>query len=545
MRLTLSLYGPFRAWLNDTELVVSSRRGRAILAMLALSGTGAVARDRLAATLWPDRSEEQARASLRQELSSLRRALGNGAGIVTADATSVRIDAATCPRQGPTGRRGVPGGTRPQVRTLRRLAPRTGRPGCPEAGIPGRTPDVFANPSVLVLGFNPASDGADDIAFATGLVIDLRTSLSSWRMVPVIGPEAIGWKTDRDGDMLEMARSVGASYVIGGAIRRAGDRIRVSASLTDSDTGHLIWADTFDGKMADIFEMQEAISRAVVARVTPEIGRAEAARIQRRRPSSMTAWQLLAQTDELERTGGEGYGTPESNRAQVPLLEEAIRIEPEYARAWARLGRYHFRAAMQGWVPDRKGSIAKAVEYCEKAVSLDPEDAEGQGYLALTQIFGRYAYGPARIHGQQAVRTNPSSPMARHAFGCALEWMGEVEEALHHLRIIFRLNPNYFNRAAVLGDITICELFSGETEAAVASARQLRDLAPDYCRGLQRVVVVLAHGGHLDEAAEALARVSALLDDFDSDYVRETYPYVKPEHFDMFVEGLRRAGWAG
>jgi hypothetical protein len=79
-------------------------------------------------------------------------------------------------------------------------------------------------------------------------VIDLRTSLSSWRMVPVIGPEAIGWKTDRDGDMLEMARSVGASYVIGGAIRRAGDRIRVSASLTDSDTGHLIWADTFDGE---------------------------------------------------------------------------------------------------------------------------------------------------------------------------------------------------------------------------------------------------------------------------------------------------------
>jgi TolB-like protein/DNA-binding SARP family transcriptional activator len=547
MRLTLSLYGPFRAWLNDTELVVSSRRGRAILAMLALSGTGAVARDRLAATLWPDRSEEQARASLRQELSSLRRALGNGAGIVTADASSVRIDsAALSPNRGrPEDGEFLEGldlRSEPFDDWRRAQAAQLS-----EAGDPGPTTDadVFANPSVLVLGFNPASDGADDIAFATGLVIDLRTSLSSWRMVPVIGPEAIGWKTDRDGDMLEMARSVGASYVIGGAIRRAGDRIRVSASLTDSDTGHLIWADTFDGKMADIFEMQEAISRAVVARVTPEIGRAEAARIQRRRPSSMTAWQLLAQTDELERTGGEGYGTPESNRAQVPLLEEAIRIEPEYARAWARLGRYHFRAAMQGWVPDRKGSIAKAVEYCEKAVSLDPEDAEGQGYLALTQIFGRYAYGPARIHGQQAVRTNPSSPMARHAFGCALEWMGEVEEALHHLRIIFRLNPNYFNRAAVLGDITICELFSGETEAAVASARQLRDLAPDYCRGLQRVVVVLAHGGHLDEAAEALARVSALLDDFDADYVRETYPYVKPEHFDMFVEGLRRAGWAG
>jgi TolB-like protein len=266
-------------------------------------------------------------------LSSLRRALGDGAEIVTADATSVRIDASTLSldrgRQG-DGEflEGLDLRSEPFDDWRREQTARLS-----EASDPGPEPDVFANPSVLVLGFCPASGGPDDIAFATGLVIDLRTSLSSWRLLPVIGPEAIGWKTDRDGDMLEMARSVGASYAIGGAIRRAGDRIRVSASLTDSDTGHLIWAETFDGEMSDIFEMQEAISRAVVARVTPEIGRAEAARIQRRRPRNMTAWHLLAQTDELERTGGEGYGTPESNRAQVPLLEEAIRIEPDFARA--------------------------------------------------------------------------------------------------------------------------------------------------------------------------------------------------------------------
>jgi TolB-like protein len=269
-------------------------------------------------------------------LSSLRRALGNGAEIVTADATSVRIDAATLSLD--RGRqedgeflegldlRSEPFDDWRREQTARLSEAWGSRPDH------GRRTSSPTPPCSFSASARPLT-GADDIAFATGLVIDLRTSLSSWRLLPVIGPEAIGWKTDRDGDMLEMARSVGASYVIGGAIRRAGDRIRVSASLTDSDTGHLIWAETFDGKMADIFEMQEAISRAVVARVTPEIGRAEAARIQRRRPRNMTAWHLLAQTDELERTGGEGYGTPESNRAQVPLLEEAIRIEPDFARA--------------------------------------------------------------------------------------------------------------------------------------------------------------------------------------------------------------------
>ena len=92
MSLRLQLFGPFSAELDGRVLQLRSRRAQSILAMLALAPKSAIARDRLAATLWPDRAEEQARASLRQELSNLRRILGRDSGLVVADATSVRID---------------------------------------------------------------------------------------------------------------------------------------------------------------------------------------------------------------------------------------------------------------------------------------------------------------------------------------------------------------------------------------------------------------------------------------------------------------------
>ncbi|MXQ08696.1 hypothetical protein GQ651_12640 [Alphaproteobacteria bacterium GH1-50] len=550
MRLQITLFGPFGTRLDGTTLEIRSRRAQAILAMLALSPNGCVARDRLAATLWPDRSEAQAKASLRQELSNLRKSLESGRDLLTADATVVRLDMDAVALGLETQGRGeflegmdirsepFDDWRRGEALRLEKAQPAT-------TGDALSVPDIFENPAVLLLGFTPASDESEDISFATGLVVDLRTSLGLWRWFPVIGPEAVGWKTEHDGDVRELAGSVGAAYVIGGMIRRSGEKVRVSASLTSANSGRLVWSDTFDGEISDIFALQEEISHAVVARVVPEIERSEAKRIVRRPPDSIHAWQLVARTEEIERTAGEGYGTPEANASMLPFLEEATRLEPDYARAWTRLGRQHFRAAMQGWTEDRTSAIDRAVELCAKAVALDPTEWESQAYRALTLIFGKHDFGPARFHAMEAVRLNPSATLARHACGCALEWIGEPEAALEHLYVIFDLDPNYTNRAAVLGDITTCELFVGNLEAAEVAARKIMNIAPDYARGLQRVVMTLGHTGDLETAERVLSRIYELMPEFDEAYVRQTYPYARPEDTEVIIEGLRRAGWTG
>lgn len=550
MSVRLQLFGPFRVALDGRELELRSKRSRAILAMLALAPTAAVARDRLAATLWPDRSEEQARASLRQELSKLRTALGKNTGIVTADSSSVRVNLAMLNCDFGNSRdgeflEGLDLKSEPfddWRREARANLERLCDTGLASKSVETNEQDIFRNPSILVMAFVSAGQNEEDSAFATGLVIDLRTSLSMWRQFPVIGPEAIGWQTERDSNLREIAVSVDAAYAISGAIRRSGDRIRVTASLSETATGYLIWTETFDGQMSDVFAMQEDIGRAVVARIFPEIAKSEAARITRQNPSDMTSWQLMAQVDEIERVGGEGYGTPESNRAQLLLLEDAVARQPDYARAWARLGRYWFRSSLQGWLEDRSDGFEKALEFTQKAVTLDPMDWEGHSYRALTLIFGDHSFGPGRFHAQEAVRLNPSAPLARHAFGCALEWLGEVDEAIRQKKVLFALNPNYPARAAVLGELATCLLFQGNMEKAAETARHLRDLAPDYSRGLQRVASVLGHFGAKEEAADVLQQVMRLQSDFGADYVRDTYPYAKTEHLETLLQGLRLAG---
>ena len=518
--------------------------------MVALAPSHCVARDRLAATLWPDRSEVQAKASLRQELSGLRRALGDAADVLEANATLVRLEAdGTTTDLSQRGRAEFLEGMdiRSEPFDDWRRAEEARLDGAEDDAPTAESapPDIFENPAVLLLGFSAASDADEDISFATGLVADLRTSLGLWRWFPVVGPEAVGWVTDRVADPRALAEGVGAAYFIGGMVRRAGEAIRVTVSLTEVSGGRLVWSDTFDGDMSDVFGMQEAISQGIVSRVVPEIARAEGQRVVRKPPQNLRAWELVAQTEELERTGGEGYGTIESNVAQVPLLEEAVRLEPEYSRAWSRLGRYYFRCAMQGWTDDLAASIEKSLELCEKGAQLDPTEWEGQAYLALTLIFGKQDFGPARFHAMESVRLNPSATLARHACGCALEWIGEPEQALRRLRVIFDLNPNPPNRAAVLGDITTCELFVGNYEAAEEAARQIMNIAPDYARGLQRVAMTLGHTGDIDTAASVVARVGELMDDFDEAYVRKTYPYARPEHTETLIEGLRLAGWKG
>ena len=229
----------------------------------------------------------------------------------------------------------------------------------------------------------------------------------------------------------------------------------------------------------------------------------------------------------------------------MPLVEEALSLEPGYTRAMARLSRNFFRCALQGWVDDRDATMAKGFQIAEAAVATDPSDWEGHIYLALTLIFGKHSFESGKFHAEEAVRLNPSAPLARHGLGCALEWMGDIEEAIRQKEILFSLNPNYPARAAVLGELATCQMFLGQADEAIATARQLRAIAPSYSRGLQRVAIVLGQCGERAEAKSALDEVMALQPDFDETYVRTTYPYARPEHIEMILDGLRRAGWDG
>lgn len=542
--ITLRMTGAFAVEDADgQDMAGLSRRGQAMLAYLSQQRDMRAERSLLADLLWSDRGEEQARASLRQELSALRRALPEG--LVCANRQHVwlepgRVSVAREPGEPLEGFDLASEGFEDWLREFRAAA--ESRAPVAHAEPPA---GLFDRPAVLLFAFDALSGSAEDQMIASGISADLRTNLSYWRWFPVIGPDAIGWKTAKEADLRETAASVEAAYAVTGSLAHLGPKIRVSVSLTDAQSGRTVWSQTFDGTMDDIFDFQEETSRAIVARIEPELARAETVRITRARPDSVAPWQFLAMADEIDRKSGEGYGTPESNREQARLMAQALERAPDFAPALARLGRIRFRFALLGWGEDSDADFAEAIALSGRALELDPDDWEAHAYNGLARVFGTREYEPGLFHCSESVRLNPSAALARHALACALEWLGRCEEALEHMRLIFRLNASYPGRAAVLGQITTCEQILGRAEGALDAARQLHAIAPDYARGLQRCVSAFGYFGQAAEAERALERLRELQPDFDEAYVRRTYPYEQAENLEVFVEGFRRAGAFG
>ncbi|MDF0601758.1 hypothetical protein P1J78_13515 [Psychromarinibacter sp. C21-152] len=543
-RLTLHLSGAFRATdATGSDVTGLSRRGQALLAVLSQHPDMRAERGHLADLLWSDRGEEQARASLRQELTTLRKALPDG--VLETDRHCVRLDP-TCVEAvivpGATFLEGfdlASEGFEDWLRDTRAALTDTPQAPAPPSDV------LFSRPAVLLFAFETLSEDDRDRMIAAGLADDLRTTLSYWRWFPVIGPEAIGWKTAKEADLRATAAEVDAAYAVTGTIRCLGNRVKITVGLTEAETGRSRWSGQFAGTLDDIFAFQEDVSRAIVAQLEPQISRVEAVRIARTRPSSVGPWQLLAQADEVDRRGGEGYGTPESNWEQVRLMERALELAPDFAPAHARIGCIQFRAGLLGWVEDRTAAFDTSLEHTSRALAIDPDNWEAHAYSGLVGIFGRQEYSSGRFHSQEAVRLNPSAALARHALGCALEWLGEPETALEHLHLIFRLNPNHKGRAAALGDITTCEMFIGHRDAALDAAERLLAIAPGYARGLQRCVVTFGYFDVTERAAHALDMLRREQPDFGEAYVRETYPYARPEHLEMILEGFRKAGAFG
>ena len=214
--------------------------------------------------------------------------------------------------------------------------------------------EIFNRPSVLVAGFDCASADGPDASLALGLAQEVRLNLSHWRWFPVIGPEAIAYKTPGSMDVRQVAQDLGAAYALTGSVRSVGDRVRVNATLSAVETGDSIWSRNFDGSLDNLFEFEEEVSRAIVAQIEPELLRANSQDLTKKPPGDLSAWQLLLAAGDSQRRGGEGYGTSEANNEQIRLAKEALEKDPTMARTWAWLDQFPGPfARIPKWHPTR------------------------------------------------------------------------------------------------------------------------------------------------------------------------------------------------
>lgn len=405
------------------------------------------------------------------------------------------------------------------------------------AGGPGSLDflDAVRNkPAVAVLPFVNLGD-PDQEYFSDGLAEDIIMLLSAWRSFPVIARNSSFAYKDRSPDVRRIGRELSAHYLIQGSVRRSGNRLRIAVQLVDTQAGHQLWADKFDGTLDDVFEMQDDITRRIVAVVEPELEKAEIRRAATRRTANLGAWDyFLRGRAELHKY------TPEANARAHAMFEKAIALDPHFGDAHAGLSLTWQADILLEVAPDRKHCEAEALRLAHRAVDLDDDSA-----------FAHYSLGGAFIWSNQheasiaetrlALRLNPSDTHACLALGNRLDIMGQGEEGIPLMERALRLNPRDPTNPIYLVSLARAHINGRNYEEGLALLGEATRRNPDLPHAWHMIAIALGHLGRAEEARAAAERCDALHPGFIGRRA-DWNIYVDPAANRHLADGLKKAG---
>ena len=398
-----------------------------------------------------------------------------------------------------------------------------------------RTQPVSNKPPIAVLPFKNLSGDPDQDYFSDGLTEDLITAISYWGTFPVIARNSTFSFKGRSAKAADIGRELGATYLLEGSVRKAGSRIRVTASLIDAAREIELWGERFDRDVVDIFDVQDEITARVAAVVGHQIERAELVRLSESRSSDVSAWDLVVRgiPHFLEHSW---QGNVEARR----FFHQASERASDYSDAWAYLAWTHSHDLMMECPVDREESTRLGMEAGKRAVTLN--DASALAHLALSSVFvwtGDAKNGLAEA--QRARELNPNDVRASFAVGNRLTLTGELELGIEIIEDAMVLNPRDPYRWHYFGYLSRAYLSLGDAGRATEWAQRAVQMKPDQPDTHFRLALCHAHNGLLDEAREELGAAEALEPGF-VERKKIWKPYPSEERNEQLLAPLRIEG---
>lgn len=410
--------------------------------------------------------------------------------------------------------------------------PTSGKPDSAEAA--PALPDI---PSVAVLPFENLSGESEQEYFSDGITDDLITALSNVRAFFVIDRGSSFTYKGRAVDVKEVGRELGVHYVLGGSVRKAGDRVRVSAELIDAATGNHVWADRYDGGLDDIFDLQDEIAASVVGAIEPQILRAEIERIRHKRPESFDAYDLtlcgLAKMDKL---------TLKDSADALDLFMKAIELDSNYARAYACASYNHRRHVQIKGLVISDADKAEALRLAQSALKADRTDPYvlWQAALTIGLLEGDLDEAAALIDRSLSINANANRAWLASAFvRCSL---GDPETAIEHAERAMRLSPLDVSMWVAHGVLAVAHMQLKNYEQASSWGRKAIRLHRDNLPSHHVLVASLAHLGRQEEAEEALSELLDLEPGLTIKGLKKRYPIADYKNLEGFIGGLKKAG---
>ena len=410
--------------------------------------------------------------------------------------------------------------------------------GLRKAGLPerdGEDKTVENKPSIAVLPFSNLSGDPTQQYFSDGFSEEVLNGLTRIRSFRIIARNSSFALRDSSRSAPEIGQQLGARYLVNGSLRKAGDQLRISVQLVDSETDSQIWSDRYDGSLEDIFDLQDQISAAVIGAIEPKVKSSEIEKT--RRAVHLGAYELylkaLSLVYEMTRM---------STDEALSLLNQAIQLDGDFNRALSLAAWCYTLRPTQGWLSRDSDEAGQAIEMARKALAGEPDNPEVLWQSGYAIWFFSDALHEGIDHIDRSLELNPNSAQAWVASGWARLFSGDPQTAIEHHSRAIELSPMDPIGYRPLNGIAAAFVCLGDYERAEQWSRKALALGPNY-HGCYRILATsLAYLGKTDEASEVIKKYLELVPQVSIAYYRKHMPWKDTRYREINEEGLRLAG---
>ena len=390
-------------------------------------------------------------------------------------------------------------------------------------------------PAIAVLPFANMSGEPEQEYFSDGISEDIITALSGLRWFLVIARNSSFVYKGKSVHIKQVAEELDVRYVVEGSVRKSGERVRITAQLTDAMTGSHLWAERYDRALTDVFTVQDEITESIVASIQPQLYAAESFRAQRKPPDNMDAWDLVMRgLSHYWRT------TRADHLVAQALLEKAITINPDYGQALGVLASSYAFTAHMGWI-DMDAAIANAERAAQAAIRADSDDAWAHSALGHVYLFQR-RFDESLAEFEAALRLNPNFALAHGWYGLSLCYSGDWRKGDTSARHALRLSPRDPFSPIYLGILAYARFLGRDYDEAMRLAREALRQRSDFV-GAHRVLTAAAGmAGSADIANAALEACRRAQPNISLAWIATQMPIKEASDREHYLDGFRRAG---
>jgi adenylate cyclase len=396
------------------------------------------------------------------------------------------------------------------------------------------SPAVPHKPSIAVLPFTNISGDAEQEYFSDGMTEDLITDLSKISALFVIARNSSFAYKGRPVKVQEIGRDLGVRFVLEGSIRKAGNRVRITAQLIDAGSGGHLWAERFDRDLTDIFATQDEVVEKIVGALAVTLTQGEEQRLHRRGTGNVEAYESWLRGRELLTRA-----TRESVVQARAMYRRAIEIDLNFAAPHAGLALAAISDYVSDWAPDPAQALDEAERWARRAVELN--DQEPVSHMALgSALLWRRDHAGALAEFRRMIALDPNFAQGHAATGLALMYAGRAAEALEPIAMAMRLDPHH--SPIVLHFLAQANFSLGKYETAAQQLLERIARTPGTDSSRMLLASCYGHLGRAEDARAVWAELLKVNPDFSLEQRARVLPYKEARDFQRIAEGLAKAG---